>query len=167
LKVAVYAKSVLYNCKTSSDCYRWPAYHGDSYAVGFYGSNNGNSNYAMRMGALLAIPTSVNISTLGLETEPARQLAWTLQNYGAYIDDDMYGSPGILFDTEVGPAGRKVDEFQSDYGFAFLQKVNAPNAWLRDIQRLLKVLSVVDNNSATSVGGGGTPLQPLAPAIAP
>ncbi|MFL5814019.1 MAG: hypothetical protein ACJ763_10620, partial [Bdellovibrionia bacterium] len=96
-----------------------------------------------------------------------RQLAWTLQNYGAYIDDDMYGSPGILFDTEVGPAGRKADEFQQDYGYAFLQRVNAPNAWLRDIQRLMKVLSVVDNNSPTSIGGGGTPRQPLAPAIAP
>ena len=33
--------------------------------------------------------------------------------------------------------------------------------------RLMKALQVVDNNSATSVGGGGAPLQPIAPEIAP
>jgi lysophospholipase L1-like esterase len=167
VKVAVYGKGVLYKCTTRSDCFRWPALTGDSYAVGFYGTATNNSNTAMKMGSLLAIPTSIQISGLGLETEPGRQLAWTLQNYGAYIVDDMYGSPGILFDTEFGPAGRKIDEFKNDYGFAFLQKAGAPNAWLRDIQRLLKAMSVVNNNSATSVGGGGTPLQPLAPEIAP
>jgi hypothetical protein len=36
----------------------------------------------------------------------------------------------------------------------------------RDMDRLFLALAVVDNNSATSVGGGGTPRQPLAPPFA-
>jgi hypothetical protein len=35
--------------------------------------------------------------------------------------------------------------------------------WARDLQRIRPLLHVVDNNSATSIGGGGTPRQPLAP----
>ena len=37
----------------------------------------------------------------------------------------------------------------------------------RVIGPLLANLSVVDNNSSSSVGGGGTPLQPIAPPLAP
>ncbi len=167
LKVAVYGKEALFHCSTRSECFRWPAYNADSYAVGFYGSLNNNSNQAMRMGALLALHPSVNIASLNLETEPGKQLAWTLQNYGAYIVDDMYNSPGIVFDTEYGPNGSKLDEFQKDWGFAFVARLAAPTAWQRDIQKLVKILNVVNNNSATSIGGGGVPRQPLAPAIAP
>jgi hypothetical protein len=38
---------------------------------------------------------------------------------------------------------------------------------VRDIQKLVKALYVVNNNTATTIGGGGVPRQPLAPAIAP
>jgi hypothetical protein len=168
LKVNVYAKEVLFRCSIRSDCFRWPASTSDSYAVGWYGTANNNSNTDMKMGALLAIPGSVNISNLGLETVPGRQLAWTLQNYGAYIVDDAY-APGFDFSIETGPNGSKAAEFQKDYGFAFAQKVgsSSTSAWVRDIQRLVKALYVVSNNTATSIGGGGTPRQPLAAPIAP
>ncbi|MFL5814061.1 MAG: hypothetical protein ACJ763_10835 [Bdellovibrionia bacterium] len=168
LKINVYATEALYRCTSSSNCYRWPAVTGDSYAVGYYGAASNNQNTQMKMGALLAIPPSVNLSSLGLETDPGRQIAWTLQNYGGYIVDDTYAA-GFFFSTEAGPAGRKVDEFQNDYGYAFLQRVTSASTspWLRDIQRIVKALQVVSNNSATSIGGGGTPRQPLAPAIAP
>jgi hypothetical protein len=33
------------------------------------------------------------------------------------------------------------------------------------MQKLVSALSVVNNNAASAVGGGGTPLQPLAPEI--
>jgi hypothetical protein len=167
LKVAIYGKGALYRCASRAECYRWPALTGDSYAVGWYGTATNNSNTAMKMGTLLAIPPSVNISTMGLETEPGRQIAWTMQNYGAYIVDDTYGAPGILLNVENGGNGNKLAEFQADYGFSFLQRVNAPNAWLRDIQRITAALAAVNNNSPTSIGGGGTPRQPLAPPIAP
>lgn len=166
LKVNVYAKEALFRCTTRSACSRWPATTSDSYAVGWYGSATGNSNTAMKMGALLAIPGSTSITSLGLETTPAKQLAWTLQNYGAYIVDDTY-APGFDISAEDGPDGSKRDEFRRDWGFDMNQKVQGNTAWVRDIQRLMRALSVVDNNSPTSIGGGGTPRQPLAPAIAP
>lgn len=166
LKINVYAKEVLFKCTTRAACSRWPAVTSDSYAVGHYGTANGNSNSAMKMGALLALPASTSIASLGLETAPAKQLAWTLQNYGAYIVDDTY-APGFDFNAEEGPDGSKRNEFKADWGFDLEQKVQANTPWVRDIQRLAKALHVVNNNSATSIGGGGTPRQALAPAIAP
>jgi hypothetical protein len=166
LKVNVYAKEVLYKCTTRANCSRWPAVTSDSYAVGWYGTANGNTNTNMKQGSLLAIPPSTNIASLGLETTPGLQLAWTLQNYGAYIVDDTY-APGFDFNVEDGPSGSKPAEFQKDWGFAMEQKVSANTPWVRDVQRLVKALYVVNNNSATSIGGGGSPRQPLAPAIAP
>jgi hypothetical protein len=166
LKFIVYAKQDLYKCTTAADCYRWPASSADNYAVGWYGTVGNNTNTAMKMGALLAIPTSTDINSLGLETEAGRELAWTLQNYGAYITDDTYGASfGII--SEDGPNGSFATQFQSDYGLPFEERVNDNTAWSRDVQRLNTALSVVNNNSSTSIGGGGTPLQPLAPEIAP
>ncbi len=164
LKLVVYAKQVLYRCTSGAQCYRWPATTGDSYAVGFYGTNGNNGNYAMRMGALLAIPASRDIGALGLETDPGRQLAWTLQNYGAYIVDDSYG-PSFGFAAENGPDGSVRNQFQGDYGYPLAQRVNGNTAWTRDVQRLQQALFVVDNNGPGSIGGGGTPRQPLAPAF--
>lgn len=166
LKLAIYMKEA-YKCTTPDKCFRWPAANADSYAVGFYGTGADNpnvTNAAMVMGALLAIPTNVDLSTLGLETEPAKQIAWTLQNYGAYVADDTYIA-AFDFMTENGPDGRFVDQFETDYGFAFLQPSSANVAWVRDMKRILPKLSVVDNNGPSAIGGGGTPLQPLAPAI--
>ena len=165
LKVNVYAKEALFKCTTRSACSRWPAVTSDSYAVGWYGSASNNSNSAMKMGALLAIPGSTSIASLGLETAPAKQLAWTLQNYGAYIVDDTYAA-GFDFSAEEGPDGSKRDEFRRDWGFDMSQKVQGATAWVRDIQRIMKALSVVDNNGPSSIGGGGTPRQALAPALA-
>ena len=164
LKVNVYAKEALYKCTTRTACYRWPAVTSDSYSVGWYGAANNNTNTNMKMGALLAIPPSTNITALGLETTPGKQLAWTLQNYGAYIVDDTY-APGFDFNVEDGPSGSKPAEFQNDWGFAMEQRANVNSAWVRDIQRLVKALYVVTNNSSTAIGGGGTPRQPLAPAL--
>jgi hypothetical protein len=162
LKLGVYAKQALYKCTTWSACYRWPAVAADNYAVGWYGVNNNNSNTAMKMGALLAIPANVDLSTLGLETEPAKQLAWTLQNYGAYIVDDAHG-PQFQISIEDGPDGSVREQFKADWGFPFFQYVGDNTPWVHDMQKLVKALKVVDNNSPTSIGGGGTPLQPLAP----
>jgi hypothetical protein len=154
LKVNVYAKEAIFRCTTKADCFRWPAFTADSYAVGFYGTA-GTATSAMKMGSLLAIPSTVNIASLGLETEPAKQLAWTLQNYGAYIVDDTWG-PSFAFNAENGPDGSKRTEFKADYGYDFEQRVNNNSPWSRDIQRLVKALSVINNNSPTSIGGGGT-----------
>lgn len=166
IKVNVYAKEALFKCSTRTDCFRWPASTADNYAVGWYGSVSNNSNRAMKMGSLLAIPASVNLANLGLETGPAKQLAWTLQNYGAYTVDDAYWA-AFEINVETGPDGDFMAQFQNDWGFKFLQYAGDNTPWTRDIQKLMKALYVVDNNSPTSIGGGGTPRQPLAPPIAP
>jgi hypothetical protein len=164
LKVNVYAKQALYKCSTAKDCYRWPATTADSYAVGFYGTVSGNTNSAMKMGALLAIPASKDLSSLGLETEPGKQLAWTLQNYGAYVVDDTWG-PNFAINAESGPDGSIRSQFKADYNIDIETWNPGGSAWSRDIQRLMTALNVVNNNSPTSIGGGGTPRQPLAPGI--
>lgn len=188
LKINLYAKEFLYKAPQRAPAnyssggtggsYRWPATTSDSYwnntSTGYgMGSNAvNNSNPDMCMGALLAIPASTAISSLGLETVPGKLLAWTLQNYGAYIVDDT-GGPAVALSVEAGAQGSFLTQFQSDYGYAFDQRVNisggtsAASAWVRDMQRLVTALQVVSNNSPTTVGGGGTALQPLADPISP
>jgi hypothetical protein len=187
LKIDLYSAEALFECRTvtpldKSNCRRWPATKADSSAFNDknadppgYGTRTQNRNQAMKMGALLALPPSVNIASLGLETDPGRQIAWTLQNYGAYIVDSFAG-PAFAFSAEEGPDPQQQDartsvqkQFLDDYKYKMMQRVRnadadkGDNPWTRDIQRLLPLLKVVDNNSPTSIGGGGTPRQPLAP----
>jgi hypothetical protein len=164
IKVTVDAAKSLYKCTTASACYRWPASTADGYAVGYYGTQNPVQSSAVKMGALLALPASLNISSLSLETEPARELAYTLQNYGAYIVDDTYGD-GFGFATEWGPDGRFRDQFRSDYGYDFVTNAGANTPWSRDLEKLIRQLNVVDNNASSTIGGGGTPRLPLAPTL--
>lgn len=163
LKVLVDAASELHPCATRSACYRWPATKSDTYAAGYYGSEDGSAPSALTMGALLALHQDLDLSSIGLETVAAKKLAWTLQNYGAYIVDDSYGA-SFGFAIEDGPAGSFADQFYRDYGTTFEARVVDGTPWTRDVQRLVDLLAVVSNNGPSSVGGGGTPLQrPLAP----
>jgi hypothetical protein len=144
----------------ASGGYRWPAQHADACVPACYGG----TQPALRMGALLALPPSVDIDTLGLETEPARMLAWTLQNYGGYVVDDTGWSVyGIAI--EYGPDGRVDDEFRSNWGFSITSATNSPLG--RDVSRIFSQLAVIDNNEPSAVGGGGTPRQPLASEVTP
>jgi hypothetical protein len=86
-----------------------------------------------------------------------------LQNYGAYIVDNT-GGADVAVSVQEGPEGSFQAQFQADYGYTFQQVVgNNTSPWVRDWQKLLQALWVVDNNGPTSIGGGGTPRQPLAP----
>jgi hypothetical protein len=163
LKLDLASPLELYHPSSAGDAYRWPALTADADWAN-YGTIAGpnNTNAAMKMGVLLAIPASTSIASLGLETEPGKQLAWTLQNYGAYDVDSYDGDQGTSLAAESGPNGDFPTQFQNDYGFAFLARDTDNSAWWRDLVRLRKALSAVDNNSPTSIGGGGTPLQPLA-----
>ncbi|GAA2062363.1 hypothetical protein [Williamsia deligens] len=142
----------------SGDCFRWPASTSDSDAEQTYGSQ-GSAPSAMRLGALLAIPLDVDIDALGLQTVPGRQIAWTLQNYGAYVADSAACACFAIV-TEKGPKGRFADQFRSDYGYPFEQRIATGSAWARDLQRIQELLVVVDDNSPSDVGGGGLPAQP-------
>lgn len=165
LKVDINGREMFYNCSVKSDCFRWPATRADSYALQNYGSRRNNPSY-MKMGALLAIPVTTDLKTLGLESQPGKMIAWTLQNYGAYVVDDSAG-PGFYFAAEEGYHGSMMKQFEADWGMKFEARLRDNTPWTRDVQRLMRALHVVDNNGPSSIGGGGTPLQPLAPPISP
>lgn len=166
LKLSLYTKRTFFNCSVKQDCYRWPASTMDNYAIGTYGVENDQPNKSLVMGSLLAVPKNINIDSKGFETEPGLKLAWTLQNYGAYVVDDTF-SPGVAISVEDGPDGSFVSQFESEFGIKFKQDKADDTAWVRDMKRILKLLEVVDNNSSQSPGGPGNRLQPLAPAITP
>ena len=164
LKINLDGKADLFACGTTQkaeDCYRWPARHGDASAF----ANYGGTVYALRMGALLALPATLDLATLGLRTEPARELAWTLQNYGGYVVDNT-GQSRWDFAVERGPAGRFVEQFLGDWHIPF-DDDDRTTDWAHDMSAIFLHLAVVDNNAPDAIGGGGTPRQPLAPAIAP
>jgi len=166
LKLELYAHVDYYNDGAQADCYRWPAVTCDGYFDQSTSSlEYGGANPALRPGSLLALPTNVTIASLGLTTQPAQQLAWTLQNYGAYLVDDTAWSATAIC-AEQGVNGNFTDQFKSDWGFT-IDTGGTTGAFATDMAKIIAALSVVDDNTATSIGGGGTPLQPLAPEITP
>nr|MCU0650333.1 hypothetical protein [Gemmatimonadaceae bacterium] len=152
LKLNVWANRYLfYRATDSTPGYRWPARNADAYAADAYRG----TNPAVEQGTLVAIPPSVNLSTIGLTTSAGRILARTLRDYGAYIVDDAAWN-AFDFSAEVGVA----EEFQQRFGYG----MNAGSGpFYEDIMLLLPLLHVVDNNAPNAIGGGGRPRQPLAP----
>ena len=141
-----------YACRDGNH-YRWPADKGD--ACG------GSGVHASVEGALYALPPSIDIASMGLETEPAKYLARALQDYGAYAVDNT-GWNVYCLATEWSPNGRVVDEFEKAWGFK-IDPIERKNAWSRDMDKIFMALNVVDNNVANNVGGGGNRRAPMAP----
>lgn len=164
LKVNIYGKRNLYY-DSATKGYRWPALRADGYAAGNYGSLRDNPVEALRMGALLALPASMNLDSLGFETQPAKILAKAFQDYGAYVVDDTAWDVYAIV-TEWSPEGNFADEFIKNWGFSFTTgDKNSP--WARDMDRIFLNLHVIDNNGPDSIGGGGEPRMPLAPDFLP
>lgn len=117
------------------------------------------------MGALLALPPSINFDSLGFETTPGKILATAFMDYGAYVvDDSAWDDYDIA--TEWGPDGRFIDEFEKNWGFPFYCN-NMDSPWGRDILRIFRNLHVIDNNTSNNIGGGGTPRKALANPLIP
>ena len=164
LKGNLFAARNLFRCERDAECFRWPAERGDGYAVGVYGTLRSDVPEALRMGALLALPPTVTVESLGLETEPAEQLAWTLQNYGMYVVDDTYWEVWAL-GIEEGPDRSFSEQFLADWGFSF-EEAATTGPWASDMKKLFTALAVVDNNGPENIGGGGTPRAPEPPRLA-
>lgn len=169
LKLNLHMGRYGYRNTTQSNLFRWPATTADGYATqstdpGYgtvSGAPNANNSY-MVLGALLAIPASTDITTLGLTTDAGKQLAWTLQNYGGYLCDDTGGFEAYMIMAEQGSSGDKRIEFQNDFGFAMQQGyTGSASAWNLDIGRLFHALRCVTNNAVGAKGGGGTPRVPV------
>lgn len=157
LKVNVYgARNLFYDDETRG--FRWPARRADGYAAERY-ATEGDPVRECRMGALLALPPSMNIDEMGFETEPAKMLAQAFQDYGAYIVDDTAWDVYAII-TEWGPDGRVKDEFEEAWGFS-MTPGDKDTPWGRDMDRIFLNLHVVDNNGPDRVGGGGAPRVPL------
>jgi hypothetical protein len=106
----------------------WPAKRQDT---------DGAASYAgtVPMGALFAIPPSVDVGAMPLSPE-GKALARALQDYGAYV---------------VDRAGTAALYCELDCDAAATTRMNA--AW----KTLYPHLRAVTNSSATTVGGGGPP----------
>jgi hypothetical protein len=144
LDLVLYAKYMNYG---TSKGYRWPAISADAYASA---STYAGSNTAYKMGSLLALPPGLTPQAAGVTSPVALKIFHALQDYGAYATDDAaWDFDYISIDKSA------IGTFT--WGTAEQQQVN----------KLISMLNVVNNNSATSIGGGGTPRQPLLPELSP
>lgn len=114
----------------------WPATRQDGDAATSYSGT-------VPMGSLLAIPGSVDIDALPLSAE-GRALAYTLQNYGAYVVDRA-GTAALYCELACNAA--QTARMTADWKILHAQ------------------MRMVTNSSATSVGGGGTPRVAAPPAL--
>ena len=151
IKINPWAAHLFYSAAIPG--YRWPATSADQYANSSTHKNQyvGN-NPDLVMGSLLAIPPDVTAEDLGLQTEAARKILYTLKYYGAYITEDAGWD---VFDFIIQDGVEK--EFEDTYGFSMKGEL-----WENEVLKMARALKVIANNGPNSIGGGGTPLQPLA-----
>jgi hypothetical protein len=118
-----------------TDSWVWPADSND-----YDGRPNPVYQGVVPMGQFTALPASINITALGLKTMQGVELAFALQNYGAYLVDS---SSNYSYYAEPAAAG--------DIG----QINHAINgATYSDLAILESKLVCVDHNTATTPGGG-------------
>lgn len=130
--------------------WKWPAISADNYASTSY---NKDADPNILMGSLFAIPPSITSESLGITTEPAKKLFFTLQNYGTYFTEDA------AWDTWDLIVERDVEiEFEQEFGFSM-----SSQTWVNEMNKLMKSLSIITNNISNTIAGGGNRLQPLAP----
>jgi hypothetical protein len=120
-------------------------------------------------GLLVALLPSFNYN--GLQTAPGRSIAWTLINYGAYlVDNPAWNAVSICMEKSTmtldGVITTAAEEFQTNWGYSVYQyQSNIP--WVQDMETITANLQVITNNGPNSIGGGGTPSQPLLPPVTP
>jgi hypothetical protein len=130
--------------------YRWPATTADACASTCYLGTNPK----MVMGTLVTIPQSVTAASLGITTSVGQKILTALKNYGAYIVDNS-GWNAYDWSTELGVEA----EVQTQLG---INICGTSGAYHADMQLIIPQLKIVDNNTATTIGGGGTPVTTLA-----
>jgi len=154
IKMHFFAKRNYFFGSDETPGYRWPAPHADGYANA---QTYDGRVPAFELGALLALKPDFDVSSL--RTEPARIIARASRDYGIYTVDDTYWDVFHLL-VEEGAQGSVYDQFRNVYGYDLegpaLNCAGTSDAckWSQDMWTILQNLNVVDNNSATTIGGG-------------
>jgi hypothetical protein len=149
----------------------------DLYGDGTLGAHGGSGLSSLggtiRMGELVpggSIPHALEINVDGAADLWPSGWSWPAikeDSYGPYVVDDSARSVNSIC-TELGPNGDVTAEFQQAWGFSFVTSgASGTDPWSQDINTIYSRLAVVSNNGPNSIGGGGTPLQPLAPPLTP
>lgn len=152
LKIDVWGRWLHYDSSSSTPGRRWPARLADSSASSQYQG----SNPALVMGSLLAIPPNVTAESLGLTTKAGKKIFHAMQDYGAYVVDTSgwdYNYLCLEHNAEV------------EYSQVNGHNIAGDSALQADFAKIIGAVKVVDNNGQNSIGGGGTPRQPLPPPI--
>ena len=163
LKLNINAKEFLYYGEDVPG-YKWPADRADSYASKTDAEGNkryGGTDPQLVMGSLLALPKDITAADLGITSEVGKKLFFTLQNYGCYITDDSNWNAYCIC-AEVGVREEVIQKYGEPYDMKGYE-----NAYAKEFVSMVSSLAIVVNNSADSIGGGGTPMQPLLPEIYP
>ena len=146
-------------------CFRWPALGCDGYAhspaspLVYNGSVPG-----LQPGALLALPPGA--AGLPVATAPGRLIRDALAAFGGYVVDDTATDDAALC-MEAGVEA----ELLRDYNITVQPNAHAAGgsaataAFYADLLHIFQALHIVANNAEGRVGGGGSPLAPLAPPI--
>ncbi|NMF63492.1 hypothetical protein [Brasilonema octagenarum] len=152
LKIDIWGKWLHYNPSSSTPGYRWPARLADSNAANQYQG----SNPALVLGSLLAIPPDITAKSLGLTSKAGKKIFQAMQDYGAYVVDDAGWDYNYLCVERSAE-----QEYEAVTGY----HMDGDTAFQADFAKIIAAVKVVDNNEPNSIGGGGTPRQPLAPPI--
>ncbi len=119
----------------------WPATHTD-------GSGTNNYSGVIPMGALFAIPQSVDLNSLGLKTPEGKALARAFQQFGGYVVDAATNTSKLAM-VEGGCDKKLVDNL------------------FVDMEVLFASLAMVTNNTPETPGGPGERIAPRPPAPRP
>jgi hypothetical protein len=161
LKLELYAHQYYFYGNSSATCYAWPAVGCDSYAASQYG---GKLPY-LKPGSLLAVPSAV-APTVQVTTIPGKLILQALTQYGGYLVDDTADNTGsVCMEAAVTAELQTLYGWSVDIGNPLTPSQGAPLYW--DLVSIFRSLSVVINNSNSTIGGGGTPIVPLSPPICP
>jgi uncharacterized protein YjdB len=163
IKLNVLASRYLVYNEDGTPGYRWPAVKADGYAnpaweaTFGYGTSNPAKKSYMEMGVLLALKPDLTPQSLGITNPVVLKIFYALQNYGAYVVDDTHWNH-YDFPFQLGVRDEVLAATGTDIA------TTDPNSqYFKDIMKILVNLNAITNNGPNSIGGGGTPRQPLAP----
>jgi len=147
--------------------FSWPATGSDSYTFSTNGNGYNGTNPYLKPGSLLSVPPNLSPSIEArLTTTPGKKILQALTLFGGYIVDDtgsQEGGGAFCAEHAVN------EEMEREYGFSI--SISNPltpsqgSGLYNDLVAIFQALSVVVNNSPYSIGGGGSPLAPLAPPL--